>query len=62
MLITSHNDVSEKKIFQKQKNQSEIFNWRLPCQARQEKKQVALEKSFRLHTRGGPAAALERVY
>ena len=29
--------------------------------AKQKKKQVALEKSLRLHTRGGPAAAAEAV-
>ena len=62
LFITSHHDVSEKMIFQKQKNQSEIFNCGLPCQARQaKKKQVALKKSLRLHTRGTPAAAAERV-
>ena len=49
-------------FFWKQKNQTEIFNWGLSCQARQAKKQVALEKSLRLHTRGGPAAAAEWVY
>ena len=38
LLITSHHDVSEKKILQKQKNLSEIFNQRLPCQARRGKK------------------------
>ena len=51
------------KFLQKQKNQREIFNWGLPCQAHQaKKKQVALEKSLRLHTRTGPGAAAERVY
>ena len=52
----------KKKIFGKQKNQNQIFNWGLPRQASQaKKKQVALENSLRLHTRGGPAAAAEAV-
>ena len=57
LFITSHHDVSEKKIFQKQKNQSEIF----PAKPAEQKKQVAPKNSLRLHTRGTPAAASERV-
>ena len=38
LFITSHHDVSEKTIFWKQENQSEIFDWGLLCQARQAKK------------------------
>ena len=32
-----------------------------PAKPAKQKKQVALEKSLRLHTRGGPAAAAEAV-
>ena len=55
LLITSHHDVLEKKIFWKQIKQSPIFNWEPPCQACPAKQQVALENSLSLHTRGGPA-------
>ena len=58
LFITSHHDVSEKRFFENKKKQSEIFNSGLRCQARQ----VALKKSLRLHTHGGPAAAAEQVY
>ena len=61
LLITSQHDVLEKKFFENEKNQSEIFHWGPPRQSRQGKKQVPLEKSLRLHTRGGPAAAAEGV-
>ena len=50
-----------KIFFFKQKSRSEVFNWGPPRQARQTKKKVAIEKSLRLHTRGGPAAATEGV-
>ena len=53
--------VLEKKIFWKQKNQNQIFNWGSPRQARQAKKQVAFENSLRLNTCKGPAAAAEAV-
>ena len=33
-----------------------------PAKPAKEKKQVALKKLLRLHTRGGPAAAAEQVY
>ena len=33
-----------------------------PAKPTKQKKQVALKKSLRLHTRGGPAAAAERMY
>ena len=33
-----------------------------PTKPAKQKKQVALKKSFRLHTRGGPAADAEWVY
>ena len=62
MLITSHYDVFRKKdVLENKKNWSEIFNLGPPCQARQAKKQVALEKSLRLQSWGGPAAAAEAV-
>ena len=51
----------KKRFFENKKNQSEIFNWGHPCQARQAKKQVALKKLLRLHTRGALAMAAERV-
>ena len=35
--------------------------WDPPAKPAKQKKQVALEKSMRLHTRGGPAAAAEGV-
>ena len=54
--------IFQKKICQKQKDLSEIFNCGLTCQARQAKKHVALKKSLRLHTRGAPSAAAQRVY
>ena len=55
----------KKRFFENKKNQSEIFNWGLLCQARQAKKvakKIVLKKSLKLQTRGGPAAAAERVY
>ena len=33
-----------------------------PAKPAKQKKQVALDKSLRLHTRGGPVAAAELVY
>ena len=33
----------------------------LPAKPAKQKKQVAIEKSLKLHTRGGPAAAEEAV-
>ena len=33
-----------------------------PAKPAEQKKQVALEKSLRLHTRGGQTAAAEQVY
>ena len=33
-----------------------------PAKPAKQKKQVALKKSLRIHTRGGPAAAAEWVY
>ena len=49
------------RLKKKKKNRSQIFNWGIPRQSRQAKKQVALENSLKLHTRGGPAAAAEAV-
>ena len=37
----------------------DIFNWGPPAKPDKQKKQEALEKSMRLHIRGGPAAAAE---
>ena len=60
LLITSHHDVLEKKKkFEKKKNGFR-FSIRDPsAKPTKQKKQVALEKSLRLHTRGGPAASAE---
>ena len=50
------------KIFYlNKKNWNQIFNWGPPANPAKQKKQVALESSLRLHTRGGPAAAAESV-
>ena len=63
VFITSHHDVSEKKILQKQKKIRVTFSFGdFPAKPAEQKKQVALKKSLRLHTRRGPAAAAERVY
>ena len=53
----------KKKIFWKQKKSEWDFQLgtSLPSPP-SKKKQVALKKSLRLHTHGGPAAAAEQVY
>ena len=61
-MITSHHDVLEKKILWKQKKSELDFQLGTPPPSPQsKKKQVAIEKSLRLHTRRGPAAAAEGV-
>ena len=53
----------QKKIFFKNKKIRVRFSiWDFPAKPAKQKKQVALEKSLKLHTRGGPAAAAEPVY
>jgi hypothetical protein len=52
----------KKRFFENKKNQSEIFNCGLSCQACQAKqKKVALKKYFRLHNSGTTAGAALRV-
>ena len=60
LLITSHHEVLEKKDFFKTKKMESDFFIRDPiAKPAKQKKQVALEKSFRLQTRGGLVAAAE---
>ena len=61
LFIISHHDVSEKKIFKNKKNRVRLSIVDFPAKPAKQKKQVALKKSLRLHTRGTPAAAAERV-
>ena len=63
LFITSHHYVLEKKVFQKQNKKRVRFSIvDFPAKPAKQKKQVALKKSLRLHTRRGPAAAAEWVY
>ena len=53
----------KKRFFKnKQKNSVRFLIVDFPAKPAKQKKQVALQKSLRLHTRGAPAAAAERVY
>ena len=59
-MITSHHDVLEKKILRKQnKKLKSDFQLGTSPPSLPSKKKVALEKSLRLHTCGGPAATAE---
>ena len=52
----------EKKEFRKQKIRVKFSIVDFSAKPAKQKKQVALEKSLRLHTRGARVAAAERVY
>ena len=61
LFITSHHDVSEKRFFENKKIRVRFSIVDFPAKHAKQKK-VALKKSLRLYTRGGPASAAERVY
>ena len=51
----------KKDFLKKKKMEWDFLIGDPPAKPAKQKKQVALEKSLRLHTRGGPAAAAEVV-
>ena len=51
----------QKKKIQKKKIRVRFSTGDFPANPAKQKKQVALEKSLRLHTRGNPAAVAEAV-
>ena len=52
----------KKRFFENKKIRVRFSIVDLPAQPAKQKKQVALKKILRLHTRGAPAVAAERVY
>ena len=52
----------KKRCFENKKIRVRFSNVDFPAKPAKQKKQVALKKSLRVHTRGAPAAAAERVY
>ena len=52
----------KKRYFENKKIRVRFSIVDFPANPAKQKKQVALKKSLRLHTRGGPAAAAECVY
>ena len=52
----------KKRFFENKKIRVRVSIGDFPAKHAKQKKQVALKKSLRLHTGGGPAAAAERVY
>ena len=51
----------KKRFFKNKKNRVRFSIVDFPAKPAKQKKQVALKKSLRLHTRGTPPAAAERV-
>ena len=54
--------LQKKRFFENKKIRVRISIVDFPAKPAKQKKQLALKKSLRLHTRGGPPAAAEWVY